>query len=126
MKFACPYCIDNSLIKNSFPPEDLEYFYKGPINNKCSYYVCNSCKALLLLPSPSEKELLDAYPNDYQVYTSNQPSHKTILGQLIVFLNNFRLQGISKYIDRNSNILDYGCGNGSLIYLLARNCYKNS
>lgn len=102
MRLICKNCKDQfSNLKSAYPYNTI---FNG---KKFSFLKCSLCKITSIYPN------LDSFDIDKLYNTDNyQSKFYSNLNQLE---NKNTLNYINKYIKKNSSVLDYGCGNGSLL-----------
>ena len=87
---------------------DLEYSTYKPV----SYILCKNCNLISQDPVPPKSLIKTFYPEDYRNYLPINDSFFSLLKR-IQFTN--LAAKISKYINKDSKILEIGCGNGELL-----------
>lgn len=102
MKIACPVCSCDAG-KYSINIDDF------------SIYKCSNCGLEHTYPIPMNKELIDFYSRYEDIRADSA----------IVKLNvQNNLEKLSKYgLNKNSLILDFGCGKGEFVDIAGKNCY---
>lgn len=113
-KEECILCKSNKFKlfkKNIF---DYEYF----IGEGYDLIQCTSCKLIRQQNIPSNKELVNFYPDDYLAYQSQNKKNENFLSILKNKLYLLRAKKIVKLIGNSGKILDIGCGNCSLLSAL--------
>ena len=112
----CQFCNDINLSVYIDDPKDYEYYKK--CNSKV--FLCKNCNILTQHPLPSESEITNYYDKDYQAYTNSK-------NYLLKFLSKVYFKFYKKKIkvNKNSYILDFGCGTGEILNNLSKDGYKN-
>ncbi len=98
----------------------LDYEYSAP--GSYTYWYCKKCGLLNINPLPTESILSDAYPKSYHAYHG----HSNWLARFLK--KKYWQKKASKYllyINRDSEILDLGCGSGDFIIELKNLGFNN-
>jgi len=85
-------------------------------NDRFALNQCDNCALVTTYPMPSDKLLQKYYDQDY--WQSGQLKNSTSLDTLYRLRTAPIVSTIRKYATYDSNILDWGCGDGSFIRLL--------
>jgi SAM-dependent methyltransferase len=85
-------------------------------NDRFALNQCDKCELVTTYPMPSDKLLQQYYDQDY--WQSGQLKNSTSLDILYRLRMAPIVSTIRKYATYDSNILDWGCGDGSFIRLL--------
>ena len=110
-RFNCGACNCNSP-KSSHYILDHEYCLK----NITLYQECVDCGSLSQSPMPSEKKLQKFYPKSYHSFSGNG-----ILTRIRLWMRFIR---IKDYLNKDDNLLDYGCGDGNFILYVAKKNFR--
>ncbi len=112
MKFNCSNC------KNIIEKKNKAYPYYTHFNKKNFFFLkCNFCRITSIYPKLNENDIKNLYGGNYHDLFYTEQDNK---------FNNRTLKILRNYINKEKNVLDYGCGNGSLlnkIFLLTKNIY---
>lgn len=115
----CTLCGSSDLSKTLVNRDDFEF--NLPI--KLNYYKCNNslCEFVFSYPSPSIEEIKSFYEK-YSTHTSNQkPKILNLFARLIEVYRLNSLLLLLRNKNKNSiKILDFGCGNGNLLFDLKK------
>ena len=111
-RFKCGACNCNSP-KSSHYILDHEYCLK----NLTLYQECDDCGSLSQSPMPSDKKLQKFYPKSYHSFSGNG-----ILTRIRLWMRFIRIRD---YLNKDDNLLDYGCGDGNFIYFAAKRLPSN-
>lgn len=106
----CLFCESSEIIKAPFPRST--YFN----NKKFNYYKCKECGLVFIDPIPS----IDDYAKMYAKSYHDQFYFKEINGDYLVLNKLLKKDGIKK------TLLDYGCGDGSLLNYFSQRGYTCS
>jgi len=121
----CPICGSMRCIIEFKNIEDIEHKY---VKGKFDYYKCKKCKVVFLHPLPSDEQISQFYNPEYQCHTTIDIKARNKTKEFIkkyfgfLFLDNLVFKNISKCFKfilkdkEDVSILEYGCGNCSLMY----------
>ena len=99
--------------------KDFEYGVSGVYQLRR----CTICEQVFLSPRPVEEDLLLCYPTDYHGYHTSDFS--SIYGVLTSWQMKRRFMHYRRLLgDQPANILDVGCGDGSVLKAILRHCPK--
>jgi len=120
-KFLCPVCNSKKFSHHITLKRD-EYIAK-----KVQYVKCESCKLVQVYPKPI-KELKELYRKEYKTqeigdsnYTSKIPIIQKLI-YLIPYSSHFKkvLDFLKPHIKKGDKVLDIGCREGKLLYMIRR------
>ena len=81
---------------------------------------CNNCQVLRQFPTPTKKQINNFYDEDYQNYTNSSNILLKFLSKIY-----FKISSLTYNINKDSYILDYGCGTGEILNNFSKSGYKN-
>lgn len=96
----CPYCLSKKYI-NSYKPSTI--FNK----KKFDYLKCLDCELIYVYPFPNENDYAAMYPPTYQGEFNK--INNSQYDDLFILIKSYTS-------DDTKKLLDYGCGNGDLLY----------
>lgn len=96
-------------------PVDREYF--NVRRTPASMLRCGACGSLFQQPWPTDEELRGLYASDYQNYTS---SAVPLLSRAAAAYLRRRAAGFVRRYGRDASVLDFGCGQGGFLRVLAQ------
>lgn len=110
------FCKKNNLKIKIKKPNDYEYF--KPV--KSLIVECKNCEVLRQQPTPTKTQINSFYDEDYQNYTNSPNILLRFLSKIYFKISSFALK-----VNKNSYILDYGCGTGEILNNFSKSGYKN-
>ncbi|HBS85179.1 MAG: hypothetical protein A2W91_01705 [Bacteroidetes bacterium GWF2_38_335] len=87
--------------------------------NHYEIHQCNVCHAYFLAPRPDEQRLNQAYDSSYYGEQEEKFSSSKVENVLDYFRKR-RAKYVSRFIRKNENVLDIGCGNGRFLGFLKK------
>lgn len=115
IKVSCPLCgaASSKTIASGY---DFEY---GTCDQEFSFRECNNCSLIYLSPRPQMTELSKIYPVQYNPFHFHEIKNPIVrLGRS--FIQRKKVLTIRKLISKTANIIDVGCGSGTLLMLLKK------
>ena len=118
---TCPLCHGTKVGPAHRGVRDLEH----GLATRSDFYACEACGLVFQAPQPRLTDLLSYYPKDYRPHVSG--SNDGLLGYLKGLQSQRLVAGYRRWLpkDRDSPILDLGCGSGQFLKALRRAGYRN-
>jgi SAM-dependent methyltransferase len=111
--YHCNYCNASTYTQDSGGIRDWEYGVAGEYRYLC----CDRCQGVQIDPFPSLDDLKIAYDIDYHGYA--QGEHRGAIFSILYRSKEWLLQRqLSKLVNRQSKVLDVGCGAGDFLLSL--------
>jgi len=101
----CAFC-ESKRSNIKYPTTDI-------FSNHYTINQCEDCHAYFLAPRPDEERLQQAY--DVSYYGEKEEKFEGIYEKVINYFRDLRARKISRFIPKEANILDIGCGNGNFL-----------
>lgn len=79
---------------------------------------CKHCDAYFLEPKPSADQLKRAYADDY--YGEGEKKFNPTVEKVLNFFRARKAKAISNYLKEGDRYLDFGCGDGELLYQISK------
>jgi SAM-dependent methyltransferase len=113
--YHCKICESFSSRKVVSNIKDWEYGFPGEF----SYLECDFCESIQIHPFPDIEDLKKAYEVSYHGYAA--PGEKGYLYKtLFKIIEALSIKDLKRYIKKDSNVLDVGCGIGLFLEKLKR------
>ncbi len=114
MSMMCPACGADQATTLVAEPIDREYYNERTISVVVQR--CDGCLSLFQNPWPDAEETASFYESDYQNYTT---THVPLLSQVNDVYQRLIGQSFLKEYGADAAVLDFGCGQGSFLQVLA-------